>query len=163
MRTLLQGRLRVIHRRDLSHNDIEAIWIEVKFPTNNALFSVVYRPPDQVNFSAELERAWLKSNNIFLLGDVNCNMKLFLTPNETVAPLTSAKLNQTFELFNMQNVITADTRVTPTSNTLIDLIVTTYKDLVRNACSYPFGISDHNLIYAVVHRPSLYSPVTTTN
>ena len=146
--------LRVIHRRDLSHNDIEAIWIEVKFPTNNALFSVVYRPPDQANFfenfSAVLERAWLKSNNIFLLGDFNCNMKLFLTSNETVAPLTSTKLNQIFELFNMQNVITTDTRVTPTSNTLIDLIVTTRKDLVRNAGSYPLGISDHNLVYAVV-------------
>ena len=97
-----------------------------------------------------LERAWLKSNNIFLLGDFNCNMKLFLTSNETVAPLTSTKLNQIFELFNMQNVITSDTRVTPTSNTLIDLIVTTRKDLVRNAGSYPLGISDHNLVYAVV-------------
>ena len=50
----------------------------------------------------------------------------------------------------MQNVITTDTRVTPTSNTLIDLIVTTRKDLVRNAGSYPLCISDHNLVYAVV-------------
>lgn len=64
--------LRVIHRKDLNHSDIEAIWIEVKFPSNNALFSVVYRPPDQQdffeNFSAVLEAAWLKSNNIFSTG-----------------------------------------------------------------------------------------------
>ena len=51
-------------------------------------------------------------------------MKPLLTPNETAAPFNSIKLKQIFELFNMQNVITRDTRVTPTSNTLIDLIVT---------------------------------------
>jgi len=104
----------------------------VKRPSNNALFSVLYRPPDQQdffeNFSAVLEEAWLKSNNIFLLGD------------STAAPLNSIKLKQIFELFNKQNVITNDTRVTPTSNTLIDLIVTTRKDLIRNGGSYPLGI-----------------------
>ena len=59
----------------------------------------------------------------------------------------------------MQNVITTDTGETPTSNMLTDLIVTTCKDLVRNAGSYPLGISDHNLIYAVIRlvckRPPL--------
>ena len=49
----------------------------------------------------------------------------------------------------MQNVITRDTRVTPTSSTLIDLIVTTSKDLIKNVGSYPLGISDHNLVYTV--------------
>ena len=76
-------------------------------------------------------------------------MKPLLTPNETAAPFNSIKLKQIFELFNMQNVITRDTRVTPTSNTLIDLIVTTRKDLIRNKGSYPLGISDHYLVYAV--------------
>lgn len=41
----------------------------------------------------------------------------------------------------MQNVITRDTRVTPTSSTR--------KDLIKNAGSYPLGISDHNLVYTV--------------
>ena len=49
----------------------------------------------------------------------------------------------------MENVITRDTHMTPTSSTLIDLIVTTHKDLIKNAGSYPLGISDHNLVYAV--------------
>ena len=124
----------------------------MKLPSINALFSVVYRPPDQQdffeNFSAVLEAAWLKSNNIYLLGDFNCNMKSRLTPNETAAPLNSKKLKQIFELFNMQNVIIRDTRVTPASSSLIDLIVTTRKDLIRNAGSHPLGISDHNLVYA---------------
>ena len=76
-------------------------------------------------------------------------MKPLLTTNETVAPQTSIKLKNFFEFFNMQNVITRDTRVTPTSSTLIDLIVTTRKDLIKNAGSYPLGISDHNLVYTV--------------
>ena len=135
--------LRVIHRRDLNRSDIEPIWIEVKSPSNNALFSVVYRPPDQQdffqNFSAVLEAAWLKSNNIFLLGDFNCNMKPLLTTNETAAPLTSIKLKQIFELFNMQNVITRDIRMTPTSSTLLHLIVTTCKDLIKKWILIPWA------------------------
>ena len=58
----------------------------------------------------------------------------------------------------MQNVITRDTRMTPTSNTLIDLIATTRKDLIRNAGSYPLGISDHNLVYAVAKIACKHPP-----
>ena len=119
-----------------------AIWIEAKFLTNSVLFSVVYRPPDHYDFfekfNSVLERAWLKSASIFLLGDFNCDQKYFVTPVDISPPTSSVKLNQTFEMFNMQNVITTDTRVTPTSSTLIDLIVTTRKDLIRGAGHFPW-------------------------
>ena len=38
--------LTAIHRKDLSDKYIEAIWIQVNFPSATALFSVIYRPPD---------------------------------------------------------------------------------------------------------------------
>ena len=65
--------LRVVHRKDLGVKDLEAIWIEVKFPpSTSALFSVVYRPPDNRVFfhllNTTLEKAWMISENIFLLG-----------------------------------------------------------------------------------------------
>ena len=42
--------LRAIQRKDLTDKDIEAIFIELRFPCNSALFSVVYRPPDCQEF-----------------------------------------------------------------------------------------------------------------
>ena len=35
--------LQTIHRKDLASKDLEAIWVQIKFPTTTALFSVVYR------------------------------------------------------------------------------------------------------------------------
>ena len=34
--------LTALHRKDLLVRDIEAIWIQVKFPAHSTLFSVVY-------------------------------------------------------------------------------------------------------------------------
>ena len=59
-------------------------------------------------------------------------------------------LQSVFDLFNMQNVITEATRVTLSSCTLIDLIVTTRKDLITSSGVFPLGISDHSLIYATM-------------
>ena len=100
--------LRVLHRNDLNQSNIEAIWVEVKFPSTTALLSVVHRPPDSndffENFNTVLERAWLKSANIFLLGDFNCNVKYSLAPAETSLQNSSTKLHKIFEMFNMQNI-----------------------------------------------------------
>ena len=35
--------LKVTHRKDLASKDLEAIWVQIKFPTTSALFSVIYR------------------------------------------------------------------------------------------------------------------------
>ena len=53
--------LKATHRRDLSIEGLEAIWLQVKFPPSTVLFSVIYRPPDAKNFfdviSIPLEKA----------------------------------------------------------------------------------------------------------
>ena len=92
-----------------------------------------------------LEKAWLKSSCIILLGDFNCD---FSTREDCNG--NSTKLCSIFEMFNMENVIKTATRITLTSRTLIDLIVTTRKDSVGITGVFPFGISDHNLIYATL-------------
>lgn len=53
-------------------------------------------------------------------------------------------------MFNMENVIKTATRITLTSSTLIDLIVTTRKESVGITGVFPIGISDHYLIYATL-------------
>ena len=109
----------------------------------------MYRPPDDNDFFRlivqSLEKAWLKSSCIILLGDFNCD---FSTREDCNG--NSTKLRLIFEMFNMENVIKTATRITLTSHTLIDLIVTTRKDSAGITGVFPLGISDHNLIYATL-------------
>ena len=51
----------------------------------------------------------------------------------------------------MRNVISEATRVTLSSCTVIDLIVTTRKYLIPSSSVSPLGISDHSLIYATMN------------
>ena len=164
--------LNAMHRRDLSIEGLEAIWLQVKFPQTTVLFSVIYRPPDAKNLfdliSIPLEKAWLKSSSIFLLGDFNyCDLSSFNIPqnriadSSTMAPtINSSKLISIFDMFNMQNVINEPTRVTPTTSSLIDLIVTTRKDVVTSSAAVPLGLSDHNLIYATLRLKNKRPPPT---
>ena len=163
--------LNAMHRRDLSIDGLEAIWLQVKFPQTTVLFSVIYRPPDAKNFfaliSIPLEKAWLKSSSIFLLGDFNCDLSSFnillngIADSSTMAPtINSSKLISIFDMFNMQNVINEPTRVIPTASSLIDLIATTRKDLVTSSAAVPLGLSDHNRIYATLRLKNKRPPPT---
>ena len=73
--------LQAFHRKDLFTSGIEAAWLQVNFPSASVLFSVMYRPPDASQFfdliGSPLEKAWLKTSNIVLLGDFNCDFKLW--------------------------------------------------------------------------------------
>ena len=113
----------------------------------------MHRPPDDELFfdriGSPLEKAWLRSSNIFLLGDFNCDLSLKATQDNALLRNTG-KLLSIFEMFNMHNVIQEATISAITSSTLLDLIVTTRKDLVSTSGAFPLGISDHNLIYATI-------------
>ena len=148
--------LKAINRKDLQTPGIEALWLQVKFPASSVLIAVMYRPPnDNVFFdklSTTLEKAWMKSSDIFLLGDLNCDYSDLGNTNNKV------KLQSIFDNFNMQNVITKPTRTTIETSTLIDLIVTTRKDLVSFTGVFPLGISDHDLIYATLRLKNKRPP-----
>ena len=152
--------LKAIHRKDLCTPGLEAIWLQVKFTCTSALFAVLYRPPDDNKFSDSvripLEKAWLKTSNIFLLGDMNCNLS---TVNYSAHGVTNKhKLQSIMDDFHMHNVITEPTRRTITSCTLIDVIIRTRKELVSSAGVFPLGISDHDLIYATIHLKNKRPP-----
>lgn len=76
---LWKNYLNAIHHKDLSNKDLEAIWVQAKFPTANVLFSVMYRSELECpNFFEDvyvrLEKAWMKTDHIILLGDFNCDL-----------------------------------------------------------------------------------------
>ena len=139
--------------RDLSNKNLEAIWVQVKFPTANVLFPVMYRSELECpNFFEDayvtLEKAWMKTDHIILLGDFNSNLRN--TFGETVSDVRSKtrKLLHLFEQFDLQNIVEEPTRVTLETKTLIDLIVTTKPVLFDIKGVLPVGISDHSLVYA---------------
>ena len=122
--------LQATHRRDLFTRNIEAEWLQVKFPSSSVLFSVIYRPPDASGeffeqIGATLEKAWLKTSNRVLLGDFNCDFQ-----GDSELSANARKLRSIFEMYNMQNVVVENTRETQTTSTLIDLMVTTRRDLI---------------------------------
>ena len=145
--------LYAIHRKDLFVEGLEAIWLQVKTSSTLALFSVIYRPPDDNLFfehiNTPLEKAWLRSGNIFLLGDFNCDFSFQGDP-DNILHRNTVKLRSIFESFNLHNMIQEATRSTISSRTLLDLFVTTTKDLISSSGVFPLGLSDHDLIYATI-------------
>ena len=127
--------LQVLHRKDLSTRDLEAILVQVKFQTANVLFSVIYRSelkcPNFFESAYEiLVKAWLKTDHIFLMGDFNCDLLSTLSNPRPDVQNKTRKLLNLFEQFDMQNIVDEPTQVTPQTKTLIDLIVTTRPELI---------------------------------
>ena len=58
----------------------------------------------------------------------------------------------------MHNMIQEATRSTMSSRTVLDLIVTTTKDLISSSGVFPLGISDHHLIYATIRLKNKRPP-----
>ena len=106
--------LRDFHRKDLRSlfiSGIEAAWLQVNFQGLSVLFSVVYRPPDANQFfdliRSPREKAWLKTSNMVLLGEFNCDLKF---SNDDCGLRTNAgKLCSIFKMFNLQNIVTENT------------------------------------------------------
>ena len=71
-------------------------------------------------------------------------------PGSILITSKTKNLLRLFEDFNMQNVIAEPTRITYTTKSLIDLIVTTKVDVVRCTGVMPLGISDHCQVYATL-------------
>ena len=93
----------------------------MKFRVHTTLFSVVYRseletPNFFENFHGVLEKAWLKTDSIFVLGDLNCCMlEAQNNPGSILITSKTKNLLRLFEDFNMQNVIAEPTRITYTT------------------------------------------------
>ena len=90
----------------------------------------------------------MKTYNIVLLGDFNCN---FLGVNECSSfsdlQTKTRNLLHIFDVFNMQNVIKEATRITPSTEPLISVIATNKPELVRRTGVLPQSITDQSVAY----------------
>ena len=129
----------------------------------NNVFIGIYRPPKQSDHQPDphylerVEEDWLndvcmwaslKKQTFIVTGDLNLDR---LKPDSREGRI----LADLEEVHEMQCLITKPTRITPTSETLLDVILTNKPNLFRNSGSFNPEISDHHLIYGILKRSAL--------
>ena len=138
---------------------VENVWIEVKCSKNtvnidSVLLGCFYRPPssDTEYFDGILdimEKASLDDKHIVILGDLNYDYEF----NES---LSTNPLHYIENLFGLTQLITDYTRVTPTSSSLLDVILSSLPSNVR-VCNnvFSFSLSDHYLVFTCINAPPI--------
>lgn len=136
-------------RTDLEDCDLEIIILEIIKPNSQPFLVITwYRPPKSPlqyfdKFELLLKRIDGKYREIYILGDLNCNVMANPPENHTQHIL------DLFINYQLTQIIVDPTRVNNNSKTLIDLFITNRCESIIHSGVYPLSISDHNLIYAV--------------
>ncbi len=141
-------------RHDLSIPQLEAVWIETKIGQDKLLIGSFYRPPNSKSDYWDLIDQSIKNvsstpHKFIVLGDFNTN---FLSN-------PSPQLLDVINFNNLQQVVTHPTRITETSATLLDLVLTSCIDIISHVDVLPPVCSDHSvpcvkLIHKIKHSPS---------
>ena len=128
-------------REDLDNSNIESLWVELKLPKSKPiLLSTVYRPPDSgrywvSEFEKQLEQAYAEDKEVILIGDFNKNL---LVNNQE-----ASKWLETFNTYGLSQLVREPTRVTKTTNTLLDHFYTTNPEHIKTIMVPKIGLSDH--------------------
>ena len=134
---------------DLMNNNLENCMIEIARPKTKKMFiCCIYRapnnPPD--NYLTELNNviAKLPNNSEFiLLGDFNVD----LSNNSRSSP--KQLLNNFSRKLHLDQLITKPTRITETSQTIIDLIFVNNSQRIIRSDVISCSLSDHSLVFCV--------------
>ncbi len=125
---------------------VEDLWVSVQYHMLPAIIiGCVYRHPKALAASFEylqdvFSQICLCKKGFYILGDFNDD--LLLKGNRLNRIIRSSKLSQLIE---------EPTRVTPTSASLLDLVITNSPNLVINKDVVPQVIADHDLISIFVN------------
>ena len=130
---------------------LHQLWLKVQVRNcKSFIICIVYRPPTtNLNcFDEDLSRTTISAlslnKDIYMLGDLKCNV---LNHNDAA----SQALLNFCTAFNLTQMINQPTRISETSTTLIDVILASNTDLVKEARVLPCSISDHDLVYLVLN------------
>ena len=128
----------------VSEYNFQQLWLKVqcrKF--RSFLLCTVYRPPDApISFLEDLTNTVVESLiqgvTVILLGDLNCDV---LGNGPHGRALTDFCLR-----FNLAQMVKSATRVTETSKSIIDVVLTTNENIISSCDVKVCAISDHNLV-----------------
>ena len=112
------------------------------------LVATIYRPPNSTHDFFESFEKFVKmidyeNKEIYILGDLNCDM-LKAEPDSA-----TNKIKSLYELYQLSQLIKEATRVTMTTSSLIDHIVTNTPEKISDSGVIHTGISDHSLVFAI--------------
>ncbi|CAH3170012.1 unnamed protein product [Pocillopora meandrina] len=108
----------------------------VKVKINRSWFALagIYKPPNipksqwKFELSSIFDAVNMISSDVIFLSDFNCDMmepkKL---PMDSLSGVYYRDLCDLLDIYNLENLITSPTRITKTSKTLLDLILTNNK------------------------------------
>jgi hypothetical protein len=131
---------------EISESGFHQLWLQIQHKKMKSfLLCVCYRPPDcpvscfTNNFMGNYIKALTFGKYIIIAGDLNCD--LLKIAQEAKA------LNDICHCLNLTQLIDKPTRVMLRSSTLIDVIMTSNKDLIAESGVLETYISDHFLVY----------------
>ena len=129
--------------------NIESIWLNIIIKGQTFLLGCVYRPPSDKkflqNFKLYLDHINHRTN-IVIVGDTNFD----LNPCNDINKAAVRDYISILNTYHLQNIIKENTRISQTSQTLIDHILVSDKSKVVTQGVFDPCISDHCLIYIVL-------------
>ena len=135
---------------DLTGSQVESVWISIKSKRHSLAIGVMYRPPSSnteyfQNMLDQIENVLSLNVNILLMGDLNYDYKF----DES---LSSNPLHQIEVLYGMRQLINTPTRVTLTTSTLIDVMLSNDYESHMSSGVFNTSLSDHYMIYTVYSK-----------
>ena len=139
-------------RPDLHVNNLEAVWVETKLNQENLLVGSFYRPPNaKTEYWDLISESIQKVNNTMtkyiILGDFNTDF--FDNP--------SKHLLNILNMYQLHQLINSPTRITETTSSCLDLIITQSPRIVKYTDILPSFCSDHSVPCAVLQQPKHHS------
>ncbi|CAB4011738.1 Hypothetical predicted protein, partial [Paramuricea clavata] len=161
----IRNSLKVRVLRDITKTSqcgFQQLWLSLQHKKLKSLvICVAYRPPDtpvsclRNELTAAYTHAVMLGKDILVAGDLNCNLLVDSTESCALRDLCST--------LNLTQLISSPTRVTETSQTLIDVILASNVDLVKKSDVLSITISDHFLVYSTLNlKMPRTKPVTIT-
>ena len=144
-------------RNDLVPTELEAVCIEITKPYSKPfLVTTVYRPPSASSeffdhFEKLIKAIDNENKEMFILGDLNCDM----LKADSDSNIPTKKIKSLYELYQLTQLINEATRVTMTTTSLIDHIVTNTPEKISDSGVIHTGISDHSLL-SVCNQENFY-------
>eukprot|EP00112_Aurelia_sp_Birch-Aquarium-sp1_P021970 Seg604.7 transcript_id=Seg604.7/GoldUCD/mRNA.D3Y31 product="putative RNA-directed DNA polymerase from transposon X-element" pseudo=true protein_id=Seg604.7/GoldUCD/D3Y31 len=134
---------------------VESAWIEVNIMSQKFLLGALYRPPTDFKFCGNLQtilsKIMTKRKNMILMGDLNSDLLQRSNENHP-----GKKLKRILYSYDLTNIIKEPTRISDTTETLIDLIIVKDDYKISKHGVFEPGISDHKLIFCTLNIKRKY-------
>ena len=141
-------------------NNVESLWIKIQCVSVSVALGVVYRPPS-ANVSYydsmldQLDHIHAHYDKVILMGDLNYN---YLSENYKSS---NNHVHNIESLYGMSQLVNDPTRVTLTTSTLLDVILSNIPECHVKTGIYDISLSDHYMVYTTLHYPKAKSKHNT--